>query len=335
MLPAAVQAVLDGRLDGVSRRDLAERAARLSLSYRAGGATAIRDDRDALAYAVVRMPATFAAIDAAMARLDQRWAGFAPTSILDLGAGPGTATLAARERWPGIATAVLVELNPHARHLGGVMLAVAPGLAARWLATAVGDVGPWGSAELVLAAYLLVELDAPSARRLVLAAFESCSGALVLVEPGTPAGFERIRAAREALTGAGARVVAPCPGEMSCPMTGGDWCHFSVRLARTRDHRLVKSADAPFEDERFSYLIATRRESIPPASARILAEPHAGRGGIDLKLCTPSGLASSRVPRADKAAFKAARRLEWGDEVCGRGAAARPYGADKPRTDRN
>ena len=317
MLPPAVRAVLDRRLEGVPRRDLALRAARMSEGYRAGSASArvVGDETDALAYAVARMPATYAAVDAVLERLAQRWADFAPASLIDFGAGPGTATLAARERWPGLVAATLVEPIAHMRRLGDLLLAAAPGLTARWLATPPGSVEAAGRAGLVVAAYLLVELDQQAARQLALEALASTSGALVLVEPGTPAGFERIRVARSALVAAGARIVAPCPGEMPCPMAGGDWCHFSVRLARSRDHKLVKAADVPFEDERFSYLVATRREGIAPAAARILAEPTQGRGGIDMKLCGPAGLARQRVERADKAAFKAARRLGWGDET--------------------
>ena len=326
MLPPAVKALLDVKLHGVSRRDLAVRVARMTEAYRSGRASAhvIGGPQDALAYAVARMPATFAAVGAALARLGQRWPGFAPASLLDLGAGPGTATFAAREAWPGLAMATLVEPNAVLRSFGGEMLAAAPGLAVRWLTLAIDrDRAAWGSADLVVASYLLIELDEAAAGRSASAALEATAdcGALVLVEPGTPAGFARIRAARAALIGIGARIIAPCPGDgtrlqPACPMAGTDWCHFTVRLARSRDHKLVKGADAPFEDERFAYLVATRQPSIVPAAARVLDAPRAGRGAISLRLCTATGKVETRqVARSDAAAFKAARRAAWGDEA--------------------
>ena len=317
MLPANVRAALDALLDGVSRNDLAQRAMAISERYRAGGASkaVIHDRMDALAYAVVRMPATYAAVGEALERTALHAPGLAPTSILDLGAGPGTATFAAREVWPSITHATEIETNAAFRALAGELRAV--GLPYVAVETRVGDAAamsvPPKSADIVVASYLLVELSENQAQKLVQSALESCRDALVLVEPGTSAGFARLRAARTALIASGARVIAPCPGEMACPMSGTDWCHFSVRLARSRDHKLVKGADVPFEDERFAYLVVTRTLDVQPTAARVLAEPAVERGDVTLKVCTPSGLAVERVPRRDKTGYKQARKLAWGD----------------------
>ena len=92
-------AALDARAEGFSRRDLAERLARISERYRGQGTSeAIADEADALAYALARMPATYAAVARVfwMSSSD-RAPGWTPRSILDAGAGPGTATWAARE----------------------------------------------------------------------------------------------------------------------------------------------------------------------------------------------------------------------------------------------
>jgi ribosomal protein RSM22 (predicted rRNA methylase) len=96
-------------------------------------------------------------------------------------------------------------------------------------------------------------------------------------------------------------------------MAGDDWCHFSVRLPRSRDHRLAKGAEVPFEDEPYAYLLAARPGVGAPAAARVLAPPRSGKPGIDLKLCTPGGLEGRFAARRDKAAYEVARRLDWGD----------------------
>src|SRR5215218_8324263 len=93
-LPAELKAALDAKLRGFSRNDAAGRAASISKTYRDGGGSgAIRSEADALA----RMPATYAAVTASLNALVGIRPDLAPTSLLDVGAGPGTATWAVAE----------------------------------------------------------------------------------------------------------------------------------------------------------------------------------------------------------------------------------------------
>ena len=90
-LPAELRAALERRLHGQSRNDAAARAASISQTYRSGGGSgAIRSETDALAYALARMPATYAAVIASLNALQEIRPDFAPTTLLDCGAGPGT-----------------------------------------------------------------------------------------------------------------------------------------------------------------------------------------------------------------------------------------------------
>src|SRR5262249_2371818 len=117
-LPLALRAALEARLHGVSRNEAAERAGVISKTYRdGGGSTAITSDTDALAYALARMPATYAADAASLnALLDMR-PEFAPKSLLDIGAGPGTATWAAAEAFPSLQSLTLLDANDALRKL--------------------------------------------------------------------------------------------------------------------------------------------------------------------------------------------------------------------------
>src|SRR4029077_17498813 len=95
-LPAELKAALDARLQGVSRGAAAARAAAISKNYRDGGGSGtIKSETDALAYALARMPATYAAVTASLNALSEIRTDFAPTTLLDIGAGPGTASWAA------------------------------------------------------------------------------------------------------------------------------------------------------------------------------------------------------------------------------------------------
>src|SRR3982074_22337 len=102
-LPADLKTALDAKLHGLSRSDAAARAGIISQTYRGGGGSgAIRAEADALAYARARMPATYAAVTASLNALREITPHFAPESLLDVGAGPGTATWAAAEAFPSL-----------------------------------------------------------------------------------------------------------------------------------------------------------------------------------------------------------------------------------------
>ena len=137
---------------------------------------------------------------------------------------------------------------------------------------------------------------------------------LVIVEPGTPAGYRRIIAIREQLIALGADVAAPCPHRKGCPLAPPDWCHFSQRLPRSQAHKQIKGAELAFEDEKFSYVALSRAPATRRAS-RVLAPPVATKVEVTAKLCTSDGLAIAKVPRPDKTAYARARRWRWGDAV--------------------
>jgi hypothetical protein len=86
-LPAELKAALEARLQGVSRNEVAARAALISKTYRDGGGSgAIASEADALAYALARMPATYATVTASLNALVGIAPDFAPKILLDIGA---------------------------------------------------------------------------------------------------------------------------------------------------------------------------------------------------------------------------------------------------------
>jgi len=242
---------------------------------------------------------------------------FAPGSLLDAGSGPGGGSWAAVEAWPSLKAVTWLDASAPFLDLAATLAAGGPEplrTAAQRRADLKGAALP--TADLVLASYALAEIAPARQAEVVAALWQACTGVLALVEPGTPAGYARILAARAALVAAGAAILAPCPREAACPLAAPDWCHFSVRLARSRDHLMAKGAEVPFEDEKFAYLIAARPHiAAQPRGPRVLAPPHAAKPGITLKLCTEAGLESRFVGRRDKAGYAKARRLDWGDAL--------------------
>jgi ribosomal protein RSM22 (predicted rRNA methylase) len=316
-LPAELKVALDARLQGLSRSDAAERAASISRTYRdGGGSTAIRTETDALAYALARMPATYAAVTASLNALRETVPHFAPQNLLDVGAGPGTASWAAAEAFSSLQHFALLDANNALRALALDLAASSTRLRdidyRRGEARAtLADADP---AEFVVASYMIGEVGDAERGALIELMWAKTRDTLLVVEPGTSAGYGRIIALREQLIAAGAHVAAPCPHDGKCPIQPPDWCHFTQRLPRSRAHKRIKEAELPFEDEKFSYVVLTR-SPIAARPTRVLAQPVVGKVEVTAKLCTPDGLVIAKVPRRAKADYARARRWRWGDAV--------------------
>jgi ribosomal protein RSM22 (predicted rRNA methylase) len=295
----------------------------MSQSYRAGSPSraAIRSADDALAYAFTRMPATYAATSAVLAAVREACPDFAPRTLVDAGAGPGSAALAAAQAFATLGKSLLIDDNQHLRALG-LMLAERAA-ATPTTASLDGDLlaalAITAPADLVIASYVIGEVSPRLLGRVADALWKATGDILTVIEPGTPAGFARIRTLRAHLIDRGAHVVAPCPHDRPCPIVDPDWCHFAQRLPRSRSHRQVKGASLAFEDEKFSY-VALARTRRPATGARVLARPHAGKGDVSAKLCTTQGIVTATAGRRDRERYAAHKRWRWGDWVSWREA---------------
>jgi ribosomal protein RSM22 (predicted rRNA methylase) len=314
--PAALTAALAARLEGRGREALRARARSLSENYRARRSTpaAGLTETDALAYALTRMPATYAALIAVLGRLQAEQPDLAPASLLDAGCGPGAATFAAHVVWPDLAAATLMDRNrlflDFAAALATESELPSPQCVVADLARLPDTVV---SADLVVLAYALTEMADAEFLTAVEKLWARTGDTLVIVEPGAPRDYVRLMDARAWLIAAGARIVAPCPHDRPCPLAAPDWCHFPVRLPRSREHRLLKDADVPYEDEKFCFLVA-RRTGVP-ATGRLIAPSRAGKTGVAANICGGEGIIETFAARRDKALYQVLRKKDWGDAL--------------------
>lgn len=316
-LPQALSVRLEALSEGRSGRDLAERAQRISAGYRSGAPSrlVIKDADDALAYALTRMPATYAATRAALWAMADRAPDFQPATLTDAGCGPGSASWAAISTFHELKALYLIDGDRRLLDLAARLLEPEKAGADFGLSDLDNAVIP--HADLVVAAYVLTEMPGPEAMALAQRLWAASGGALVIVEPGTPRSWRRLMDIRSMLINMDGRIAAPCPHDAPCPIAPPDWCHFSQRLPRSRAHRLSKGAAAPFEDEKFIYLAAVRPGVALGATApRVLEPPRQDKVAMTLKLCQPSGdLEFCTIARREKAAYRWARRAAWGDRV--------------------
>lgn len=320
-LPAPLRQAVDTMLHGTPAAEIGRAAAILSERYRAeirDGRLHMNADLAVKAYLATRMPATFAALHASLDATAEAMPDFRPATMLDVGSGPGTALWAAATVWPGLESATLLDASEPARRAGRALSQHLHNVNATWVdGDATRDLRGREPHDLVICAYVLDEVAPASLPRLVDDLWAATRAMLVIVEPGTPAGWRRVLDARARLLSIGAHVAAPCPHEAPCPLAAPDWCHFARRVARSRIHRIAKGADVPWEDEKFIYIAATRTPP-PDHKSRILAPAKTGSGKVQLKLCRPDGSAEERLfTKRDGAIFKQARRTGWGDTLAG------------------
>jgi ribosomal protein RSM22 (predicted rRNA methylase) len=302
-----------------------------------GGYT--RAQARALGYLAARFPATYAAVLAALRQIPDAALKDCAT-VLDVGAGPGTATWALSERWPALQTARFLESNAEMLQHADALAKTFPKLK---VSQHSGDLLEQLSlapvCDLVLIAYVLNELPETAQDELLLAAWEKARHGIFLLEPGTPDSSRRMLKARTQWTALGGRLVAPCPQAGTCPLdpdqarppqtadtappasrraaeTKTQWCHFSVRLERRGLHKAVKGGALGYEDEKFCWLYISKDPSQgPSAPFRLHSDPHRVNRNISLEVCDAQGTRRRLFykRRETHAALRqAARQLFWG-----------------------
>ena len=317
-LPEELHHAIQREVEKMERSRLAQASAELTQQYQAASFASrpIRSEAHQAAYLLVRLPATYAANLRVFSEIQRLAPEAAIGSILDLGAGPGTALHAAAQVFGSLRQAMMVEEDASLLDLGrriGSQSGYEAVRDARWIRHDLKIPLPQEPCDLAVISYTLGELSQADAERTVRQAWICTQEFLVIVEPGTRRGFGLIHAARSWLIASGAHLLAPCPHADECPMAAaGDWCHFSQRVERTSEHRHLKGGVLGYEDEKFSYVVAARK-NFPPAKERIVRHPRKHSGHVQLMLCTPRGLENRTITRSQKESYRKARKAEWGD----------------------
>lgn len=321
-LPHALADGIESLIEGCDLKAMRRAAEELSKRYRTDRSQiALNTAEDRFAYLLVRLPATYAATSAVLKEVRERVGEV--RSVLDLGAGPGTAAWAAAELFPQLEQVTLVERDPEMVSVGKRLAAEHAVLGrAEWITSDLRS-AKFRAHDLVVAAYALGELPGRDARQGVCGdgltavstkVWGAAQKAFAVVEPGTPRGFASLLPLREVLLAQGQHILAPCPADAQCPMSDrpGDWCHFAARVERTSLHRRLKSGELGHEDEKFAYLVFARDPQAPQAPARILRHPVHGKGHIKLTICEAPNLREITVAKSGDD-FGSARSAKWGD----------------------
>ncbi|HET9919851.1 MAG TPA: small ribosomal subunit Rsm22 family protein [Ktedonobacteraceae bacterium] len=322
-LPRELETAIEAALQRVPASKWKSAAKAVSERYRtqrSGKEHALaRGPDEALGYAAIILPAAYAQLSGAMAAVKERVPGWQPTSMLDIGSGPGTALWAATEQWPGLQKLVAWEREPAFIDLGRQLAlgSKRPALLqASWQRTLIGSrlPEPMRTYDLIVFGHVLNELPETLRKDIVTCAWQQCSGVLLIVEPGTSAAFPIVKAMRDHLLSLGAKTLAPCAHNLPCPLVD-DWCHFPQRLERPSFQRRAKEASAGWEESKFSYAAMSRFGANPAIWGRLIHQPRKQKNAVSLPVSSVDGIVDLRIPRSDREAFRIASKYEWGDVI--------------------
>lgn len=315
-LPDQLQYAIDKEAEFRQLGSLAAARESLTERYRVSRSKGplITDEKERLSYLLTRMPATYAANVKVWQTIQKQAPHLEIKSLLDLGAGPGTAMWAACQLYPSIENVTLIERDPDLIKLGRQLIknsdtAASNLLNANWINKDIEKMDALPPHDVIILSYSIGELQPAHILKLLEKCWESANQLLIIIEPGTPAGFERIRSIRSSLINLKGNVIAPCPNLLPCPMSNGNWCHFAARVERTSLHRRLKGGTLGYEDEKFSY-VAFSKKSYPLPHARILCEPQRRSGHVILTLCTDGIVKQETVSKRNPEAYRQARKAK-------------------------
>jgi ribosomal protein RSM22 (predicted rRNA methylase) len=296
---------IEQEVEGISLKELVLHQKQLSEKYRRQEVAAhyMTSRLDRLAYLLFRFPATYAVIE----KLAQDLTSYPIKRVLDMGAGSGAGSLALSAVL-SLEEIFLLDQDKELLAYAHQFLESSHQLICKNFAQ-VNDLPP---VDLTLFSYSLGE---SLVWREILEKVLQTTSYLLIVEPGTPKGFARLKEVRTFLLEKGLFLHAPCPHQQECPLQEGNWCHFYARVQRRALQKEIKQGTLGYEDEKFSYLFFSKEPPEQKEVSRILRKPIVLPLKISATVCSYTGqeeewTLSKRDPR-----FKEAKKWRWGDLI--------------------
>ena len=317
-LPIELRNAIDNKLQNVSIKELSKFADDISNKYRneeRNGKRLLTKEAEALSYAVVRMPATYGAVYTSLQNTIEIYNSEIET-LLDVGAGTGAGTWAVNEIL-NLKSITCIEREEVMINIGKSLMQESENKVlqnAVWKKQDVVKDKITDTADLVICSYMLNELPEIERLKVLENLWSITKKILVIIEPGTPYGFSIIKQIRKELINKKGYLIAPCPNAEECPLEN-DWCHSICRVSRNKAHKLLKDANVPYEDEKFSYISFSKEEFRKIEFSRILRHPIIETGKITVNTCSAEGIKTEIITKKEKDKFKKLRKSKCGDIV--------------------
>jgi ribosomal protein RSM22 (predicted rRNA methylase) len=284
----------------------------------------IRDQSDVLAYLGLRVPSTYAQIYSALLQIRELLPAWKPKSLLDLGSGPGTGLWAAKTVWPSIATATSIDREEHFQSIGKEIIEnTAFSVDVSWqnqnlmrsLENRISS-----TYDLVIIANVLNELTAPKRERLLKQAYAHCKGIMIIIEPGTPSGFQIIQTTAKDFSGNNS-LIAPYVAN-SFVQSDEYWIHFSQKFIRPEFQRRLRQQmrNSPlmasdWEEAKYSYVAVGKISPKEEFWGRCIGSVTKQKGFLEVPILTQNEILHARIMKRHKKEYAFAKDLGWGQII--------------------
>ena len=295
--------------------EIIENAQIISNRYRNNdgkGRRLLTKQNEAISYAISRMPATYSAVYSAVQQTIENYDENLET-LLDIGAGTGAVTWAVNELLE-ITEGKCLERENNMINIGKQLMRNTKMSKVKWEQFDVLQDDIVEKADIVITSYMINELPENEKETVIKKMWNATNKLLIIIEPGTPAGFNNILKVREKLLNNGGYIIAPCSHQGECKIPKDDWCAFYTRVFRSAIHKQAKKGELGYEDEKFSY-IAFSKVPIKTNGDRILRHPQIYKGYVNVKLCTKDGIQERKYSKKDGEIYKKVRKLDAGEKI--------------------
>lgn len=329
-LPTNIETAISNSLSQQDTSAWVRHAAALHERYvsrgKSYGRISLNNFEDTLAYLAMRLPATYAQIYSVFANIQELVPTWQPKTLLDLGSGPGTGSWAAHEVWPSIVESTSIDQHIDFLTLGKQIQEIAiPDVEMQWqqkdLRREIDHKAK--TYDIVLIANVLDELSPISADKLIGQAFNSCTGMLIIVEPGTPMGNSITENAAKKLAHAG-QLLAPYIENTFVP-SEEYYVHFPQRFIRPdfqrriRQHMREASLNASdWEVSKYAYTVISKIPAEITPWGRSIGPLRKHKGFLEVPILTKNGIEKVTVMKRHSLQYSFAKDLKWGQLIMNR-----------------
>lgn len=312
-LPTDIKNKLDELTSNVSLNELKSKFEKISSNYLNNdfkGNIEVSSSLEVLTYALSRMPATFSANYESLNNSFSFINKNDINSVISLGSGTGSDVIALTSLLD-VNKVTCIEKQKEMINLMKSLLSDNSNI--EYINDDFNKMDTsLFNADLVIASYSLNELNQKDLYKNLDNMINMSNNYILIVEPATMNDFSRMKEVRKYLINKGLNIVSPCP---HCKECKSNWCHFVTRVNRSKIHKLIKQGDSPYEDEKYTYLFASKvTVSSKKEFIRIMRHPLIYKGYVELEGCYPTGeIKKFKITKSDKEQYKRSKKMNAGD----------------------